>query len=458
MTRYHVVGCGAIIALASSTATSLHAQSGALADSRDLRRTPVVEIFERNRDAVVNISATQFTTVRDRFGLFDDDAFDRMFDLPIGPPRTVRATSVGSGFVLHEDGYIVTNAHVVARTEDRTAIFSDGTELPAEVVSLDVAHDLAILRVAATKPLPTITLGRSDDLMVGESVVAIGNPFGFQHTVTSGVVSALNRDIEIDDRVHFTGLIQTDASINHGNSGGPLFNILGDLIGINTAIRGDAENIGFAIPVDQLRGLLPELLNIETRDRVAIGMTFNGGDGDGVTVESVATESAAADAGIRAGDRIVAVGDARVSSLVDYHIALLDRKPGDEVDLTIRRDGSTFGTSIDIRALPVPDGASLAQARLGVNVEQIGERTLADLGVAGRSAIQITDVNRDGPAYSVDARRGDFLVAINGAPAATLDELGLILEGVRPGDQVMITFARVRPGFRQQNTVPLRVD
>ncbi|MDP7348694.1 MAG: trypsin-like peptidase domain-containing protein, partial [Phycisphaeraceae bacterium] len=208
------------------------------------RRTPVVRVFEQSRNAVVNISTTQIVQLRDPLGF---DLFEQFFHMP--RRRTFRRQSVGSGFVLHEAGYIVTNAHVVARTAERKVLFADERAFDAQVVALDHEHDLAVLKIDADGPLATLPLGTSHDLMVGETVIAIGNPLGLSDTVTAGVISAVDRELEFGDGKSFKGLIQTDASINPGNSGGPLLNILGDLIGVNTAMRGDAQNIGFAIPV-----------------------------------------------------------------------------------------------------------------------------------------------------------------------------------------------------------------
>jgi len=210
------------------------------------RRTPVVEVFEHARDAVVNISTTRIVRMRSRSPL--DDIFD------FGRPgyRQQRVQSIGSGIVVHESGYIVTNAHVVSQASDVQVTFADETRLPADVLAVDSQHDLAVIKVAADHPLPHLKLGSSDDILIGETVVAIGNPLGLEHTVTAGIVSALNRQLDFGNDVIYTGLIQTDASINPGNSGGPLLNIDSELIGINTAIRGDAQNIGFAIPVNRL--------------------------------------------------------------------------------------------------------------------------------------------------------------------------------------------------------------
>jgi S1-C subfamily serine protease len=216
------------------------------------RRTPVVEVFEASRDAVVNISSTEVVEVRDPFDRFFDGVFDRRHRTR---PRQYRNTSVGSGFVIHSDGYIVTNAHVVARSTDRTVTFADGREFDAQVLASDRDHDVAILKIEASEALKPLAMGQSTDLMIGETVIAIGNPLGYQHTVTAGVVSAVDRDLMFSKDHMMRGLIQTDASINPGNSGGPLLNVLGELIGVNTAVRGDAQNIGFAIPVNQVRRL-----------------------------------------------------------------------------------------------------------------------------------------------------------------------------------------------------------
>lgn len=424
---------------------------------REARRTPVVDVFEQCRDAVVNIAATQFV---ERRGLGDfDRLFDDFFELPIGPRRTVRQTSMGSGFVLHPSGYIVTNAHVVARTAERKVVFGDGEEHEAEVVALDTEHDLAILKIAATSPLKTLPLGRSDDLMVGETVIAIGNPLGYQHTVTAGVVSALDRTIEINDRLRFAGLIQTDASINPGNSGGPLLNVLGELIGVNTAIRGDAQNIGFAIPVDQLKKRLPEMLSIERRYRVETGLSLREGVGEaggGVVVERVAPGSPAADAGVRPGDVIARVEDTPARGLVDYHIALLGHRPGDKVEMRLHRDGRTLMTTLELRERPLPDGLALARARLGVRLEELTAEQLAAAGLRGARALRVREVEPGSPAATIDMATGDFLVAVNGQFPASAGELGELLEGVRPGDAVSISFVRLSNRGRTQWTTAVR--
>jgi len=211
------------------------------------RQTPIVKVYKKTHKAVVNIAGERTVSTSILPGFDWPDMFD------LWGPRFQRQVKVlGSGVVVHEDGYIITNAHVVKGAEKIMVLFSDGSEFPAEIKTSDENKDLAVLTIKTEDKLPFIHLGRSDDLMIGETVIAIGNPYGYSNTVTSGVISAVGRDIEVSEGFWLRGLIQTDAPINPGNSGGPLLNINGQLIGINTAIRAEAENIGFAIPVDTL--------------------------------------------------------------------------------------------------------------------------------------------------------------------------------------------------------------
>jgi serine protease Do len=424
-------------------------------ERRQGRRTPVVEVFEACREAVVNISATQFVENRGFGGLGDIDAmFEEFFDMPRFPRERVRLQAVGSGFILHEDGYIVTNAHVVTQTAERKVVFADGSEFDAEIIAIEPASDLAILKIDTGHSLPTLPLGRSDDLMVGETVIAIGNPLGYQHTVTAGVVSALERVLDVSAELQFTGLIQTDASINPGNSGGPLLNIYGELIGVNTAIRGDAQNIGFAIPVDQLRAKLPELLSIERRYRVETGLALTGGGP--VRVDGVAPASAAVEAGIRPGDQIVEIDGQPVENLVDFHIGLLGHRPGDQVDVKVMRGSTTVLASLELRERPLPDGAALSAGRLGVILEEIGGHELDRIGLRGDSALRVAGIERGSPAEALELREGDLLVELNGQFPATLGDIGVMWEQIPPQAVVRITIMRVAGNTRYQATTSVR--
>ena len=236
---------------------------------------------------------------------------------------------------------------MVARSAQQKVIFADQREFEARVVAIDHERDLAILKIDPSESLMPLRLGRSTDLMVGETAIAIGNPLGYEHTVTAGVISALDRTLEISSDLSFHGLIQTDASINPGNSGGPLLNVLGELIGINTAIRGDAQNIGFAIPVDQLRSVLPELLDVERRYDIFSGLTVS--IGEPCRVATVARHSPGDKASLRVGDRITGLDGETISSGIDFHIALIGKKPGDRLRLELKRDRKHHSTTLMLR-------------------------------------------------------------------------------------------------------------
>ncbi|MBN2842606.1 MAG: trypsin-like peptidase domain-containing protein, partial [Sedimentisphaerales bacterium] len=225
------------------------------------RRTATVEAFEKNKEAVVNIASKQQMLVRDSF----------WSEVPFGV-RKVEIPSLGSGFIIDPRGYIITNCHVIDEADDITIIMADGvSKYSARKIALNRETDLAVLKIDAEKPLPTVTLGYSNDIMVGETVLAIGNPFGYNHTLTDGIVSAIHSNIA-NENGQTTDMIQISAPINPGNSGGPLLNINGELIGVNTKIRKSAEAIGFAIPIDTLREELPAMLNVEKLRQVDFGL------------------------------------------------------------------------------------------------------------------------------------------------------------------------------------------
>jgi serine protease Do len=406
---------------------------------REARRTPVVRVFENSRDAVVNIAATQIVTMRDARGF--GSMFDDMFDVPRrGPMRELRRESVGSGFVIHPDGYIVTNAHVVARTAERKAVFADGREFDADIIAFDTTRDLAILKITPEAPLTTLPLGRSHDLMIGETVIAIGNPLGLQTTVTVGVVSALNRDLDFANGVSLKDLVQTDASINPGNSGGPLLNILGELIGINSAIRGDAQNIGFAIPVDELRAVLPDLLDVERRYGFITGLRV--GTVDEPRVIDVVDKSPAARAGLRAGDMLVSINGSPVREGVDFYIALIGRQPGEELHLTVRRDGRPVQVSMPIVERPRPDGNRLADARLGLTMYPLPPDLARRIGLRPDRGLLVTGVQPGSPADQLGIREEDVLVALARRYVGSLDSVGQVLDEVGGGTAIDVTVLR----------------
>ncbi len=309
------------------------------------RRSEIVEVVEKVAPAVVNIAAEQI--VRRRPSLFDEFFFGG------DPrPRSDRAQSLGSGVIIDPKGVILTNDHVISGASRILATTKSGQELECEVIGSDADNDLAVLRVRNPRgSLPTIRLGTSSDLLIGESIVAIGNPFGLSNTVTAGVVSALGRSVRGDQNQRlYTDFIQIDAPINPGNSGGPVVNIQGEMVGIATAIIGGAQGIGFATPVDRAKRIVDDLLRFGEVRAVWIGVRgrtiTSGGEAGGLErprgyrVRSVFPGSPAARAGLRPGDLIVSLDGAPIESEDAFETALAGRGPGRPMRLVLRNAGA----------------------------------------------------------------------------------------------------------------------
>ncbi len=331
--------------------------------SINLRRTVTVEVVRKTKDAVVNISATKLMNRRAFGG-------DPLFD-PFGAGGVVRvpANSLGSGFIIHRDGYVVTNHHVIDRARQIQVELADGRKLPADLISSDPDADLAILKISDTKPFPTLDLGDSSDLLIGEPVIAVGNPMGYSHSVSTGIVSALHRDLkDKDDHISLGDVIQTDAAINPGNSGGPLLNAYGQVIAINTAIRNDAQNIGFAIQVNRLRDLLPELMNPLHASKLLIPLKL------------VERRKLTPPAGVACevcidtdkGPVVATINNQPVGNLIDACALLLAVKT-DQKQVSIKL---ADGTQRMVAVSPAPQPAAIveAQKRFGLTIEPVSPR------------------------------------------------------------------------------------
>lgn len=400
-------------------------------DARDRRRTPVVDVFERCRDAVVNVSTERVVGVGGRGGSPLDDFFD------FSPRRREAKVpfSVGSGAIIHPDGYIVTNAHVVARSSEVHVTFADQSSLPAEVIAVDSEHDLAVLKVDAPKRLAVLRLGEPDDVMIGETVIAIGNPLGLQHTVTTGIISAANRDLEVASNTVYKGLLQTDAPINPGNSGGPLLNINGDLIGINTAIRADAQNIGFSIPVAHLWRLLPDVLDIERRERVRFGLVVRGRDSKVIEVHP---GTPAAAAGLKAGDRIIKFNGTPVTDAIDYYLHLINSKPADTIRLVAKRGEQTLDLPVKLESIPLPDGQTLAKQLFGMKLGLVPDDVRKKYELPRSWRLVVVDVDEGSPAAAARIEAGDFILGLGRVTVRSLDDVQAALADARKGDVVPI--------------------
>ncbi|MGZ3696141.1 MAG: S1C family serine protease, partial [Bdellovibrionota bacterium] len=315
-------------------ATAAIHTSIAMAGTPPIGSIDVPELVTRVDKGVVNIQAV--TLIRER--LADPMAEDFFFQFYGVPRERIRKQpSLGSGFVIDDNGFILTNNHVVERASEIEVFFDDGkkTKLKAKVIGTDKKSDIALLQVKPGPYLLPLSLGNSDAVKVGESVVAIGNPFGLSHTVTAGIVSAKNRVI---GQGPFDNFLQTDASINPGNSGGPLFNSHGEVIGINAAINANGQGLGFAIPVNQAKKLIPDLKKYGRVLRGWLGALVVTTP-QGVFVDGVVLRSSAHKAGLQSGDRISEINGSKVEERVDIDRAIEDKRPGDIITVVVDRLG-----------------------------------------------------------------------------------------------------------------------
>jgi len=418
--------------------------SPALAGERDLRVTPVVRAYRKAAPAVVNISTTKL--VQSRGGMFGADPFFDIFPSPMR--RKVPVQSLGSGFVIHKSGYIITNAHVIRSAEKITVTLADKSKHAARVISSDRSHDLAVLKIDPPKgvDVPVLPFGRSDDLMPGETVIAIGNPLGYANTITTGIVSALGRKLDFGQGVKYDGIIQTDAPINPGSSGGPLLNVHAELIGVTTAIRPDAQNIGFAIPVNALADELGKLLDFERSNRLIFGAEVRqrftpAGAEVRVTALRAGTPAARK---LRMGDRIVALDGRDVKQITDYTCGMLAVRAGQTVKFKCVRAGKTLDVSVTVKAKPRPDGKALAQKLFGVTLKEITPKLARDLRLPMSRGLFVVGMDERGPADALGLELKDVLFQVDKYYVHSLDELGMVLEDVRPGRSVKIGIARGR--------------
>jgi serine protease Do len=435
-------GAAMVVLVGTVSAFAAEPAAPSVAAGKALRVTPIVQAYRRCSPAVVNIS-TQ--TVVDSSGVFgQDDPFEAW-----GPRlgRQVPAVSLGSGFLVHPDGYIVTNCHVVARAQKITVTLTDQSSFDVGIVAANPEHDLAVLKVLEPKgrKFDFLPLGRSDDIMIGETVIAIGNPLGLQNTLTTGVVSATDRKLDFRSGVSYTGIIQVDAPINPGNSGGPLLNINGELIGINTAIRADAQGIGFAIPVDALARDFPQLLDYERLNRVIFGLRVaqtNAEEGCRIEVAGVDENSPAAKAGFRTGDRLVTLNGQKLAQITDYQIAMLAAASARKVALSCLREGKTLDLSATLEERPKPNAAGLAKSHFGLKLAELTAEQARAMRLHVESGLVVMSVEADSPAEKLGLRRGDVVFQVGRFYVGDLDKLGAILEDLQAGASLQIGIIR----------------
>jgi serine protease Do len=440
------------------------------------RRTPVVDVAERARASVVNIHSER--TVMAPLG---EELFSHS-------PSQNRVNGMGTGIIIDPRGYILTNQHVVDEVSLLRIRLHDGTTHGARVLVRDHDSDLALLKIDVGRTLPTVPIGTSSDLMVGETVIAIGNAYGYEHSVTVGIISALKRDVTLNKDVSYKSLIQTDASINPGNSGGPLLNINGELIGVNVAIRAGAQGIGFAIPVDSVLRVAAEMMSIRQRNGTWHGIACRdcvgeeesekpAGTDDNrkaeagstvalasatslprwVQVERTEGGSPAARAGLQSGDVIMSVNKTRIACRLDLERALLDHAAGESVPFIVRRKGSERHVELVLQSFqqrPASQNAELIWRKLGLSLSPVASEQVARSNRQLHGGLAVIEVNPDGPAAKAGILRGDILVGLHQWETVSIDNVLFVLNHPDLATFSPLRFFVLRGGQLNRGSLP----
>ncbi|MDH4283889.1 MAG: DegQ family serine endoprotease [Gallionellaceae bacterium] len=421
------------------------------------------ELVEKQGPAVVNISATQPSPgAQAAPGLPNipkSDPFYEFFNrFAPQAPRGREMPSLGSGFIISDDGYILTNAHVVGSADGITVRLTDKREFKARVIGIDKRTDVALIKIEAAG-LPKVAIGDSNRLKVGEWVLAIGSPFGFDSSVTAGIVSAKGRSLPQENYVPF---IQTDAAINPGNSGGPLFNLKGEVIGVNSQIytrNGGSMGLGFAIPIDVAMDVANQLRTSGKVTRGRIGVTiqevtrdlaesFGLSKAAGALVSSVEKGGAADKAGIQVSDVILKFDGKAVSGSSDLPRIVAATRPGSKVAVQVWRKGESKEIHLTVGEMPVdtqavaqgkPGTAGEAVARLGLVVSELGADQKNELQVKGGLVVEEV---KGSAAARADLRRGDIILAIGNAEVASIEQLNEILKQMPKGRSIALLVRR----------------
>lgn len=422
------------------------------------RENAVVRAVRKVSPAVVNISSEYEIRKRiNPFSGFGDPFFDSFFKDFFDPgfERRYQKTSLGSGVIIDgRRGLILTNAHVIAKAGKITVVVQDEREFEAQIVGADPESDLAVLRIQSSDILPSIEMGNSDDLMIGETVIAIGNPFGFSHTVTTGVISALHRSIRTEE-TEYHDFIQTDASINPGNSGGPLLNINGELIGINTAIYAKAQGIGFAIPINKARRIISDLIQygeviipwigvvVQNLDQ-KLANYLNLSKKSGVLIKEVEVKSPAQRSGIKDGDIITEVGNRPVRSVDDFNSLMKDYAPGDSIPFKILRNMRDISITVEASTFPMERADELIYKLMGIKVMPIPSKYRRSNLQEG---VMIAEIERQSYLYRIGVKPGDIIRQMDGTPIRDISDFQKAIVKNRHKPSVVILLQREDQGY-----------
>ncbi|HET6360765.1 MAG TPA: trypsin-like peptidase domain-containing protein [Gemmatimonadota bacterium] len=416
------------------------------------RQNAIVTAAREIGPAVVSVNVVATQVVRER-SFFDDPFMDPFFRGLFPPRERLRQVqSLGSGFIVSPDGYILTNQHVVAGATEIVVTLMDGRQLPAELVQADEVTDLAVLKVEA-EDLPTAPLGNSDDILIGEWAIAIGNPFGYlladrNPSVTVGVISATGRDVRPEPGEGrsqvWSGMIQTDAAINPGNSGGPLVNAAGEVVGVNAFIfsggSGGSIGLGFAIPINRARRVLQDIVEYGTIRRPWLGLHLapipsdDGRGPGGARVVGVDPASPGERAGIEPGDVVVEAGGRALTSPIDWEGRLLDLPTGSDLTVVLERDGDRFERTLTPEDDPLRS-ASRIETPFGATMVLLTPTLASHLGITSQTGLYLDSVDPDSGFRRLNLREGDVLVALGPRRLEGAEDAEALLEFLRSGQR-----------------------
>ena len=433
-----------------------------------------IKLAQKVSPAVVNINTSKTIKMRNfgPFGFFGDDNdksgnenfFEKFFGMPKNnqkkDDKVLKQNSLGSGFIINKEGYIVTNNHVVEQVDEINVTLTDdeSQKYKVKVIGKDPKTDVALIKIDAKKDLSFVILGDSDALKVGEVVVAIGNPFGFSHTVTQGIVSAKERTIGLGN---YDSFIQTDASINPGNSGGPLLNIDGEVVGINTAIVQSGQGIGFSIPINIAKGVVSQLKEKGKVTRAWLGVYIQKitddlanslllKNRDGALVSSVMQGGPADKAGIKSGDVIVSFEGKAIKDYNELPIAVSTKPIGKTCEIVIMRDGKEKKLSIVLEELKDKEPEEVKQVestknKLGIVVENINGQGASEVGIDKEvGGVMVSSIKGDSPAQEKGLMVGDVILEINKKKIKNVSDYDKVLSGLKKGDNILLYVKRAK--------------
>jgi serine protease Do len=412
--------------------------------------------------AVVNISAVRTIkggsrVFRHFMGPFDkNDPFRDFFDKFFGdqsPERDLKQRSLGSGFIIDKDGYIITNNHVIERADQIKVRLADEREFSAEIIGRDPKTDLALIKIDSFRDLPSVTMGDSDALFIGDWVITIGNPFGLNHTVTAGIVSAKGRVIGAGP---YDDFIQTDASINPGNSGGPLLNVRGEVVGINTAIVATGQGIGFAIPINIAKEIIVQLKEKRRVVRGWLGVaiqkmtpelarSFGIKEGKGALVGDVFAGSPADKANIKRGDVIIEFDGQKIDEMSDLPRLVANTPVGKTVTIKIIREGQEHTLTakiVEMKEEKPPVAKTNVEIKIGLSVQEITPEIAEELGLEDETGVIVAGVAPGSPAEDADFNQGDIIKEINRKGIKNLKDYRMAMDKAAKEDTILFLVQR----------------